>query len=728
MLTLNTDIEKINRVGLTTAKRLKKLGITTIQNLLFYWPFRYDDFTKLTPIDQLQPDTKANIVGQIELIQNKRSPRKRMYITEALVSDGTETIKVIWFNQPFIARNLHVGDTVSLAGKIYNDYGGIMMNSPTYEKIYPTPASPAKVGSATPLLDKERELGGEVKPVHTQGLVPNYHLTANITQKQIRFLIKQVIGLARQIPDWLPIEIKKDLQLSDLGGSITKIHFPKNQADIEKAKQRLGFNELFLIQLQSQIIKQELKSAKAQIIKFKEKETKNFVNSLPFKLTNAQRKTSWEILQDISKNRPMTRLLEGDVGSGKTIVAVIAMLNAALNNKQAVLMVPTEILAQQHFDLICKLLNNFNIKIGLLTRSQKKINPATSHQPPATFKQTNNITKKNIIDNINKGKIDIIIGTHALIQEDAQFNNLSLIIIDEQHRFGVKQRKALTVRTEQCPVPTTPHLLSMTATPIPRSLALALYGDLDISIIDEMPKNRKKIITRVVPEKKRKQAYDFILGQIKNNRQIFVICPLIDISDKLGVKSVREEYKKLNEQIFPNLKIDFLHGRMKAKEKQEIMQNFLNNKTKILVSTSVVEVGIDIPNAAIMMIEGADRFGLAQLHQFRGRVGRREYQSYCFLFTDSNNEKTLSRLSALVNNNDGFSLAKMDLKFRGPGEVYGTAQKGFPELKIASLFDYELIKQAKQEAEKIIKIDASLTNWPLLKNKLDEQNKITHLE
>jgi len=716
MLTLNTDIEKINRVGVTTAKRLKKLGITTIQDLLFYWPFRYDDFTKLTPINKLQPGEKASIAGKIELIQNKRSPRKRMYITEALISDQTETIKVIWFNQPFITRNLRVGDFVSLAGKVEEDYGGPAMRSPVYERI-PCPAT-SLTPNHTP-LSSGASLDEVKNGIHTQGLVPNYHLTANITQKQIRFLIKQIINLAKQIPDWLPIEIKKNLQLLNLNDAILKIHFPKNQKNAEEAKKRLGFNELFLIQLQSQIIKQELKSAKTQIIKFKEKQTKNFVNSLPFKLTNAQRKTSWEILQDISNNKPMTRLLEGDVGSGKTIVAVIVMLNVALNNKQAVLMVPTEILAQQHFNLICKLLKNFDIKIGLLTRSQKKIN---------STKQTNNITKKEIIKKINKGEINIIIGTHALIEKDAQFNNLSLVIIDEQHRFGVEQRKALTVRIGHCPVPTTPHLLSMTATPIPRSLALALYGDLDISIIDEMPKNRKKIITKVVPEEKRGQTHDFIFEQIKNNRQIFVVCPLIDISDKLGVKSVKEEYKKLNEQIFPNLKIDFLHGRMKAKEKEEIMQNFLNNKTKVLVSTSVVEVGIDIPNAIIMMIEGADRFGLAQLHQFRGRVGRGEHQSYCFLFTDSNNEKTLNRLSALVNNYDGFSLAKMDLKLRGPGQVYGLAQKGFPELKIASLFDYELAKQAKQEAEKIINLNANLNNYPLLKNKLNEQCKIAHLE
>jgi len=710
MLVLNTEITKINRVGITTAKRLNKLGIETARDLLFYWPFRYNDFTKLTPIDKLQPGMKANVVGRIELIQNKRSPRKRMYITEALVSDNSDSIKVIWFNQPFIARNLRVGDKVSLAGKAEDDFSGMMMTSPIYEKI----------------------ISGQT--IHTQGLVANYHLTTNISQKQIRFLIKQIIGLAKKIDDWLPIEIKQNLKLLALGEAITKIHFPKNQADINQARQRLAFNELFLIQLQSQLIKQELKSSRAQAVPFLEKGTKKFVNNLPFKLTNAQRKAAWEILQDISKNKPMARLLEGGVGSGKTVVAVIAMLNIALDPEssgQSVLMVPTEILALQHFESISKLMKATNVRIGLLTRSERKLNKETGSRKKAV--EGKNISKKKLVETIKEGKVDIIIGTHALIQEDIRFNNLALAIIDEQHRFGVEQRKALIKKSifsenkkEQNSF--APHLLSMTATPIPRSLALALYGDLDISIINEMPAGRKIVLTKVVSESKRQEAYNFIRKQVNNGRQVFVICPLIDFSDKLGVKSVKEEFKKLNEQIFSELNIAFLHGRMKTKEKERIMQDFLDNKIKILVSTSVVEVGIDVPNATIMMIEGADRFGLAQLHQFRGRVGRGEHQSYCFLFTDSELDKTLKRLKALVDCHDGFILAKMDLKFRGPGEVYGTAQKGFPELKIASLFDYKLMKEAQGEAMKLINKDANLLNYPLLKEKLAEQNKQTHLE
>jgi len=694
MLTLETDIININRVGAATAKKLKKLGVATVRDLLFYFPFRYDDFTHLTSIDKLQPGMSANVVGQIELIQNKRSWKKRMNITEALISDGTETLKVIWFNQPFIARNLRVGDKVSLAGKVDDDYGGLVMMSPVYEKIY-----------LTPTLSLARR-GGEA--IHTQGLVPNYHLTANLTHKQVRFLIKQIINLAGRVMDWLPFEVKKSARLINLAEAVRKIHFPKNDLDIKKARERLAFDELFLIQLESQLVRKNLSLSRARAIEFNEAATKKFVDSLPFKLTDAQRKAAWEILQDIKKDRPMSRLLEGEVGSGKTLVAVIAILNAVLNKKQAVLMVPTEILAKQHFETISKLLAGLDIKIGLVTRTNKLISNGKK------LKATDIVAEA-----------DIIIGTHALIQEDIKFKNLALAVVDEQHRFGVEQRKTLVAKSGG---ELTPHFLSMTATPIPRSLALALYGDLGLSVLDELPKNRKKIITAVVPEKKRAAAYEFIRKQIREGRQVFVICPLIDLSDKLGVKSVEEEYQKLKKIIFPDLNIGKLHGRLKPKAKEEVMKEFLEKKIQILVSTSVVEVGVDVPNASVMMIEGADRFGLAQLHQFRGRVGRSIHQSYCFLFTDSDTEKTLKRLAAVVKCNNGFELAKMDLKFRGPGEVYGIEQKGFPELKMASLFDYALMKQAREQAVKIMAIDQELSRWPALREQVGEWEKMAHLE
>ncbi|MFH1254957.1 MAG: ATP-dependent DNA helicase RecG [bacterium] len=686
MLTLDAEVIKINRVGESAAKRLKKLGVETARDLLFYFPFRYDDFTKMTPIAELQAGMSANVVGQIELIQNKRSHRRGMNITEALISDGTETLKAIWFNQPFIARNLRVGDKISLAGKVEDEYGGLAMMSPVYEKIQ------AFSHGAT----------------HTQGLVPNYHLTANLTQKQIRFLIKQIINLSARIIDWLPFEVKKRAKLINLGDAVKKIHFPKNVLDMEKARERLAFDELFLIQLQSQAAKRNLKLNQAAALKFYEAETKEFVNSLPFKLTDAQRKAAWEILRDMEKNRPMSRLLEGDVGSGKTVVALIAMLNAALNKKQSVLMAPTEILAKQHYDTVCGLLENFDIKIGLITGANKMI--SSGEKSGAADIMAN---------------ADVVIGTHALIQEDVRFNDLALAVIDEQHRFGVEQRKILLRKNSQG---LSPHLLSMTATPIPRSLALALYGDLDLSVIDQMPEKRKKIITKIVSEDKRGAAYEFIREQIKLGGQAFVICPLIDVSDKTGAKSVEEEYEKLDKTVFSDLKISKLHGRMKSKEKEKIMKEFADNKIKILVSTSVVEVGVDIPNASVMMIEGADRFGLAQIHQFRGRVGRSERQSYCFLFTDSKSARTMERLKALADCSSGFELANLDLKFRGPGEFYGTDQKGFPKLKIASLFDYALMKQARDQVEILIKQDENFSRWPVLKQKFEEWEKTLHLE
>lgn len=690
MISLDTNIERINRVGKTTAKKLAKIDVRTVNDLLLYFPYRYDDFSQIKTIKSLKAGDQANIVGEIELIQNKRSFRRRMYITEALINDDTGEIKVVWFNQPFLTKNLKIGDKISLAGKVDNDYTGLSMNSPVYEKV--------TSGATT----------------HTQGIIPDYHLTSNITQKQIRFLIKQIITLADAVPDWLPTETIKRQRLLKLNEAIKKIHFPKSWQEMEEAKKRLAFNELFLVQLRSQLVKSELEKASAPKIIFKEKETKEFVASLPFSLTPAQKKSAWEILQDIDSNKPMSRLLEGDVGSGKTIVAALAMFNVFLNGKQSALMAPTEILAMQHYETLCKFFKNHNVKIGLVTGNNRTMNYESGIINDASKK-----TKSTFITQ----KLDIIIGTHALIQENIKFNDLALAIVDEQHRFGVEQRKTLIKKSNKNIVP---HLLSLTATPIPRTLALALYGDLDLSIINQMPAGRKKILTKVVPEEKRTAAYEFIRQQVKDGRQIFVICPLIDISDKLGFKSVKEEYEKLNKIIFPELAIGMLHGKLKPQEKNEIMQKFKANEIKIIVSTSVVEVGVDIPNATIMMIEGADRFGLAQLHQFRGRVGRGEYQSYCFLFTDSKSDRTIQRLNAMGKYHDGFTLSKIDLKFRGPGELYGISQSGFPELKIASLFDYELIKDAHEEIS--VLLQNGINNYPELLAKIKENIEIFHLE
>ncbi len=681
MLNLTSPITELHRVGKATASLLKKLGLENIQDLLFYLPFRYDDFSQTVPIDDLKPDTSVNITGTIELINNKKSPRRRMYITEALVADESGTIKVIWFNQPFLTRSYRVGDQISLAGRVTESYGQLTMLSPIIEKIYYTGA------------------------IHTVGLVPNYHLTANLTQKQIRFLVKEVLPLAAHVKDWLPEEIRGRLGLLKLPDALSQIHFPRNQEDILAGQKRLIFAELFLRQLRAQITKRELQSRRAIPLSFREMETKKFVSSLPFRLTDAQRKAAWEILQDMAKPVPMSRLLAGDVGSGKTLVVILALLNAALNKRQSALMAPTEILARQHHATVSALLAPYGFQISLLTRTTK----APERQQAA--------------------QADIVIGTHAIIQEKTVLPNLSLTVVDEQHRFGVAQRAKILDFNPHDNL--TPHFLSLTATPIPRSLALAIYGDLDMSLIKEKPLGRRATITKIILENERSAAYDFIRAQIRDGRQAFVVCPLIEASDRLGVRSVKEEHARLDKEIFPDLRVGLLHGKLKTDEKEKIMASFLANETQVLVSTSVIEVGIDVPNATMMLIEGAERFGLAQLHQFRGRVGRSERQSHCFLFPSAEeigSPRARERLEALSKHQDGFELARIDLRLRGGGELYGTGQSGFPELQIASLFDYANIKKAQAEAATLIGKDPELKKFPELREKLGEWEKSVHLE
>jgi ATP-dependent DNA helicase RecG len=679
----------LNRVGKQTEQALKKLGLETVEDLLFYFPFRYDDFSQVKAIEQVKNGDNVSISGTVEMIQNKRSLKQKRRLTEALVSDQSGLIKVVWFNQPFIIKNLKPGDQVSLAGKAIENYGQLSLMSPQYEKI------------------------GSGDKIHTQGLVPVYHLNSGLTQKQLRFLIKQSLPAVFKLSEWLPKEISQSLNLINLSEAVKQMHFPDNLDTVKAARLRLGFSELFIRQLRSQSLKCQLKNKQAPVIPFQEVLTKSFVKSLPFQLTNDQKKTAWEILQDLSKKQPMSRLLEGDVGSGKTMVAAISLLNTAANRKQGALMAPTEILAYQHYQNLNRLLTDFNVKIALLTGSFQLANfdlPKKKADARIKIIQT----------------AEIIIGTQALIQ-NYQIDDLALVIVDEQHRFGVRQRQKL----QQSGGKLTPHFLSMTATPIPRSLALSIYGDLDLSLIKELPKNRQKIITKIIPEEQREKAYNFIKQEISKGRQAFVICPLIDESDKLGVRSATAEFRKLKNEIFPNLNIGLIHGRLKSQEKEKVMTDFAQAKIDILIATAVVEVGVDVPNASIMLIEGSERFGLSQLHQFRGRIGRGEHQSYCLLLTskDEQSPQVAQRLKALSQYSDGLSIAKIDLELRGAGDLYGVSQSGFPELKIASLFDYELIKQAKDEAEKIIKISPNLDKYPLLKEKLEAYTQTeAHLE
>jgi len=701
MLTTLTRISQFPTVNKRLAKKLDYLGLKTAGDLLFYFPFRYEDFSKTVLIKDIAPGEKITVRGRLELIANKRSSYQRRMLTEALVADESGRLKVVWFNQPFLTKIFTDGDRISLAGKMEIGRFGLQMTNPTIEK------------------EKEDSL-------HTGRIVPIYSVTSGVTQKHIRFLIKFALAAASELKEWLPKEIINSNNFPCLARALEEIHFPLDEAFSQKARERFQFEELFLIQLKTETERCEILTTLAPRILFKEEETKKFVNRLPFKLTNDQRQTAWEILKDLAGNNPMNRLLDGDVGSGKTIVAAVAVFNAVLNNYQAALMAPTEILATQHFYNLSTVFKDRGVVLGLLTGSMSKI----------FDNEIKEIKRAELLEKLKKGEINFIIGTHALIEDKVKFKRLGIAIVDEQHRFGVEQRKKIRLKANL--KNKLPHFLSMTATPIPRSYALALYGDLDLSLIKEMPPGRQKIITKPVDEINRPKTYQFIKEQIASGRQAFVICPLIETKetsgDRLPIgrdaerKTVLTEHKKLSQEIFPDLKINFLHGKMKAKEKEKIMADFLTRKFDILVSTSVVEVGIDIPNATVMMIEGAESFGLSQLHQFRGRVGRGLHQSYCFLFSNAQSESTKKRLEYFTANLDGFVLAEKDLELRGPGEVFGTRQHGFPELKIANLQNLDLIKKSREAARSILEKDPLLALHPEFKERMLKKEKLLHLE
>jgi len=689
---LTTKIKDLDKISASLAPKFKKLGLETVADLLFYFPFRYDDYSRLIKIKDITPNTLTTLRVKLELINSRRSFRRHMLITESVAGDETGQIKIIWFNQRYLNKILNPGDEIYLSGKpIVTDHQLIEFHNPNFEKIgkYDHPTT------------------------HTNRLVPIYSTTEKLSQKQIRFVLKKILPFTAKLTEWLPQEIIKQEKLFSLAQAVHQIHFPISKVNLTKATARLKFDEIFLMQLRSGLIKNENSKTKTTPLKFFLKETKEFINHLPFTLTLPQKKSAWEIIQDLGKTTPMNRLLEGDVGSGKTVAAALAVLNVLLNKKQVAYMAPTEILATQHYQNFLTFFKNYHFSLALLTSNLALIN-------------NKEINKKQLLAKLVQGKIDFIIGTHALIQENVSLPNLAFVIIDEQHRFGVSQRKNLKEKNNQKKMP---HLLSMTATPIPRSLALTLYGDLDLSVIDQMPLNRLPIITKVISQDKRAEVYQFVASEIKAGRQAFIICPLIDPSDKLGVKAVSDEFEKLDKKIFPQLKIGLLHGRLKTKDKEKIMTDFKANKLKILVATPVIEVGIDIPNASVIVIESAERFGLAQLHQLRGRVGRGTYQSYCFLMTESESETTIKRMHAMLTAKNGFELAEKDLAFRGPGEVYGLEQSGFNDLlKIAKLTDWPIIKQAKPWVDKILTLDPELKNYPAIKNKITDLEMNIHFE
>lgn len=698
-----TPVEKLPRVGPLLQKRLKKLGIETVRDLLFHFPHRYEDFSNLVKVSEMKEGGIFSAKGWILKIKNWQTWKKKMILTEALFADESGTIKAVWFNQPFIKKVLKKGDFICLAGKLVRDEYGLYLSNPSFEKISP-----------------EKSL------THTGRIIPVYPETEGLSSKWLRSMIKPILlELKGKILDSLPEKIKKEYKLLPIEKALWQIHFPDSLKLAKRAKERFAFEELFLIQLF--VLRERLKLAKERAIKvpINLDEIKKFVATLPFQLTNAQKKAIWQILKDMEKERPMNRLLEGDVGSGKTIVAMMAALNVAKANYQTALMAPTEILAKQHFENFLKFLKSFNLKIGLLTSSETKLNQKR-------------ITKKEILEKITSGEINIIIGTHSLIQEKVKFKNLAFVIVDEQHRFGVEQRAKLCQHSN-FEHRTIPHLLSMTATPIPRTLALTIYGDLDLSILDEMPKGKRKVKTILVKPEERERAYEFIKKEIEKGGKVFVICPRIEDSSNIErqtsnlinwaeVRAVKKEYEKLKKEVFPELKIAMLHGRMKPEEKEKIMKKFREGGIDILVSTSVVEVGVDIPKATVMMIEGAERFGLAQLHQFRGRIGRSGEESFCFLFTESSAKKTRERLRALLESESGFELAEKDLKIRGPGQLFGQRQWGIPDLAMKSITDVFLVEKTRKAAKEILEEDFKLKKYPLLRERLNQFQKEIHLE
>jgi ATP-dependent DNA helicase RecG len=729
MLQIAPDTPLFEVVGarVPALRRLEKMGIKTVGDLLWHFPTRYEDFTKVYSVAELEPGQQATIQGIVEDVHAKHSWRRGMSIVEATIADESGSIRAVWFNQPYVANILKTGRAANFAGKAsVSEEGEIYLSNPVYEVIRIR-------GDATQEMN------------HTARLVPVYPETRGLTSRGIRYVTQSLFRKKPVLKEWIPREVLAEFRFPELNDAIRSIHFPRVIEDATAARNRFSFEELFLLQILNMQQKMRLAQESAPVIKADIERVKAMLARLPFELTQSQKQSLWEIIKDIEKARPMNRLLQGDVGSGKTVVAAVAAAIAAENGLQTAFMAPTEILARQHFETMKKLFAAIAPDeppaIGLITGSSAHIFYGKELESKTARPEFH---KK-----VSAGEVSIIFGTHALIQKSMEFAALGLVIIDEQHRFGVRQRAELNAkkdpqkdgRKSAAPIP---HFLSMSATPIPRTLMLSVFGDLDLSLITELPVGRKIIETKIVAPTERTATYAFIRKQIKEGRQAFVICPRIDaeeeevpatpgapktvIAKKLELRSVKEEYEKLSQKIFPDLRIGMLHGQMKPKEKEEVMQQFKNKELDILVATSVVEVGVDVPNASIMMIEGADRFGLAQLYQFRGRVGRGEYQSYCFLMADSQAAVANARLKAILEAKNGFELAEHDLALRGPGQFFGSVQTGLPDIAMEALRDPELVKSSREAAAKALAADPQLKKNLALRKKIEEFRARVHQE
>lgn len=669
---LRTPLSEISRPLKMYAGRLQKLDITTVSDLLFHIPHRYEDFSLISKISQVHPGDVVTVTGTVLEMKNEYTRRSKP-IQKATIVDDTGSISVTWFNQPFLTQYIKKNDTVSLSGKVEWFGKTITLLSPSYETV--------STNGVT---------------LHTGRLVPIYPETAGVSSKWLR---RQIYTLLSQVKfeEYLPTDIREKNNFIDLEKAVQSVHFPQNFEEAQRAKTRLAFDELLMLQMKATKRRKEweaISDGHAFFLNPFEKQIGTFWEHLPFSLTNSQNQAVHAIFQDIEKTRPMNRLLQGDVGSGKTVVATVAMYLAFLNGFQSVFMAPTEILAQQHYKTVTTLLEPLGVKIELVTGSTK-IKSMKSEV------RSKNKVRSSKFEIRNSG-FDILVGTHAVLYDKVTFNKLGLVVIDEQQRFGVEQRSLIRQKGDH------PHVLTMTATPIPRTVALTMYGDLELSYLDEMPKGRRIVRTWLVPKEKRNSAYDWIRKQIKvTDSQAFVICPFIDQSETMQtVKAAAVEYERLRKDIFPDLRLGLLHGKLKPKEKDAVLLEFREKKHDILVATPVVEVGIDIPNATIILIEASERFGLAQLHQLRGRVGRGEKQSFCLLFTETTSDQTIQKLKMLETTHVGAQLAELDLRLRGPGDLYGTLQSGVPQLKIATFSDVALLQKAKRAAD---------TLYPLLK-------------
>lgn len=676
-MNLHSPLERVKGVGAKTADEFAAAGINTIQDLIEFLPRAHEDYSDIVPIADIQPG-KVTIKARCEKIAT-RPVRRGLRITTATLADESGKLQAVWFNQPYRTTQLAKSDEeFFFSGEYEFNYNRYQLTNPSSEKV-------------------------SDMPIQTDRLLPVYRSLRGLKSTLVRKILAELRPLITMLPETMPNDIIRDEKLMSRADALLGMHFPSSVGDTKAARERLAFEELFQLLLASRMNREENAKLTGWHIPFEQKVVADFVKQLPFELTGAQRRAAWEIIQDFERKTPMNRLLQGDVGSGKTVVAGLAARQAAHHGYQTALMAPTEILAAQHADTLAQLLEPFGVNVALLTGSVK------------------GAARKAIYEHIANGAVAVVVGTHALIQEKVAFHKLGFVAIDEQHRFGVAQRQALLDKSEHLP-----HLLAMTATPIPRSLALTVYGELDVSVLNELPKGRKPIKTSIHSPNSRAQLYEKVDKEIAAGRQVYVICSLIDDNPDNDIKSVQAEYVRLQNSVFKHRRIGLLHGKLKPEEKADVMTRFASGEVDILVSTTVVEVGVDVPNATVMIIEDADRFGLSQLHQLRGRVGRSEYQSYCYLVTSSS-AKPSRRLREVEKSNDGFYLAEVDLQLRGPGEIYGRSQHGALNLQIATLADTHLIARAQKAADRFVSSHQDLLQYKQLATQVQYYQRLTTL-